>query len=578
MSTVGDLRRVTWAVMTAVTVVTCLGTSVLGQQTQPAQTTTSNQSLDSLLQVAADQAERGAPPAQLVFQNRFITEFRAALVRRLPEDRAAGARQALERVARDRVVGRVTSRTGPNFVIFSVGGRDLFALVTADVDELAGVTLAQEAAQTVARLETALAEATELRTPAKLFVGGIQALGVTTLFVLLVWGLVRLRRRIARWIGEQAEQRLAAAGVADRELVQSSHLLDFLQHLVSFVVLVLGLVLTYQWLTFVLRRFPYSRPWGDALRGFLVDQVAFVGRAIAGAAPQLFTVVLIVVLTRFVARLTNLFFTAVDQGRISIPWIYPETLQPTRKLVLAGLWLFALALAFPFLPGSNSDAFKGISVLVGLMVSLGSSGLVNQVMSGFTLTYSRALRVGDFVRVTDIDGTVTQIGALSTKIKTPRGEEVTIPNAVIVSHTVTNYTRHAEADGVFVPTSISIGYDVPWRQVHALLIQAAARTPGVRSHPQPLVRQTQLGDFAVTYTLLVSLERPHQRSAVLTAVHANILDAFNEQGVQIMSPAYEADPAAPKIVPRDRWFAPAGSDSKSKPQFEAVTGKLDPPR
>jgi small-conductance mechanosensitive channel len=139
---------------------------------------------------------------------------------------------------------------------------------------------------------------------------------------------------------------------------------------------------------------------------------------------------------------------------------------------------------------------------------------------------------------------------------------VTIPNAVIVSHTVTNYTRFAETDGVLVPTSISIGYDVPWRQVHALLIQAAARTPGVRAEPSPVVRQVELGDFAIKYTLLVSLDRPYQRLAILAAVHANILDVFNEHGVQIMSPAYEADPESPKIVPRDRWFAtPASSDS-----------------
>jgi small-conductance mechanosensitive channel len=181
------------------------------------------------------------------------------------------------------------------------------------------------------------------------------------------------------------------------------------------------------------------------------------------------------------------------------------------------------------------------------------------------LTYSRALRVGDFVRVNDIEGTVTQIGTLSTKIRTPPGEEVTIPNAVIVSHTVTNYTRFTETDGVFVPTSISIGYDVPWRQVQSLLTQAAARTPGVRSDPEPVVRQSELGDFSVKYTLLVSLERPHQRSAILAAVHANILDVFNEHGVQIMSPAYEADPTAPKIVPRDRWFeVPAGPESNAQ--------------
>jgi small-conductance mechanosensitive channel len=473
-----------------------------------------------------------------------------------------GASQALDRAVRDAGPLLVSFRTGQNFVIFRVGNRDVFALVTADVDELGGETLTQLAEETKARLDTALAEALEARTPTRLLVSGLQALGVTLLFGVLIWALVRFRRSAGRRIEEEAHRRLEASGAAGRELVQSSHVLDRVKNLVTFLVLALGLVLTYVWLTFVLRRFPYSRPWGESLRGFLIDQLQIVGRAIVNAAPRLFTVLLIVVLTRFVVRLTNLFFVAVQEGRISIPWIYPETLQPTRRLVLAGLWLFALALAFPFLPGSESEAFKGISVLLGLMVTLGSSGLVNQVMSGFTLTYSRALRVNDFVRVTDIEGTVTQIGALSTKIRTPPGEEVTIPNAVIVSHTVTNYTRFAETDGVFVPTSISIGYDVPWRQVHSLLIQAASRTPGVRAQPPPVVREAELGDFSVKYILLVSLERPQQRFAILAAVHANILDLFNEHGVQIMSPAYEADPAAPKIVPRDRWFAaPADVES-----------------
>jgi small-conductance mechanosensitive channel len=558
---VGSLRHLV-RIVTALIFLTSLEAAIYGQQAQPAQPPASNRSLDDVLVLAAEQAQRDAPPARLVFHNRFITEFRASILRRLPEDRMNGASQALDRAVRDAGPVLVSFRTGQNFVIFRVGNRDVFALVTADVDELGGETLTQLAEETKARLDTALAEALEARTPTRLLVSGLQALGVTLLFGVLIWALVRFRRSAGRRIEEEAHRRLEASGAAGRELVQSSHVLDRVKNLVTFLVLALGLVLTYVWLTFVLRRFPYSRPWGESLRGFLIDQLQIVGRAIVNAAPRLFTVLLIVVLTRFVVRLTNLFFVAVQEGRISIPWIYPETLQPTRRLVLAGLWLFALALAFPFLPGSESEAFKGISVLLGLMVTLGSSGLVNQVMSGFTLTYSRALRVNDFVRVTDIEGTVTQIGALSTKIRTPRGEEVTIPNAVIVSHTVTNYTRFAETDGVLVPTSISIGYDVPWRQVHALLIQAAARTPGVRAEPSPVVRQVELGDFAIKYTLLVSLDRPYQRLAILAAVHANILDVFNEHGVQIMSPAYEADPESPKIVPRDRWFAtPASSDS-----------------
>jgi hypothetical protein len=366
--------------MAALIVMTWLAGPARGQQTQPTQPPPINRPPDALLEAAAEQADRTAPPAQLVFHNRFITEFRAGVLSRPPEDRAAAARQALERFVREGASGQVSVRAGENFRVFSVGGRDLFALFSADVDELAGVTLTQQAAETASRLETALAEARELRTPTRLLVSGAEALAVTILFGLLIWGLLRLRRSIGGRIGEGARRRLEASGVADREFLQSSRVLDLLQTLVTIGVVAIGFVLTYHWLTFVLRRFPYSRPWGDSLRGFLFDQLAFIGRAIVNAAPQLFTVLWIFVLTRFVAKLTNLFFSAVEQGRISIGWIYPETLQPTRKLVLAGIWLFALALAFPFLPGSESEAFKGISVLLGLMVTLGSSGLVNQVM------------------------------------------------------------------------------------------------------------------------------------------------------------------------------------------------------
>jgi small-conductance mechanosensitive channel len=179
-------------------------------------------------------------------------------------------------------------------------------------------------------------------------------------------------------------------------------------------------------------------------------------------------------------------------------------------------------------------------------------------MSSFMITYSRALRLGDYVRVGDIEGTVTHVGMLSTKVKTPRREEVTIPNAVLVSHTTTNFSRFAESEGVYVPTPVTIGYDAPWRQVEALLLMAAERTPGVRREPNPVVFQTALQDFYVQYTLLVSLERPDRRGPVLNTLHANIQDAFNEYGVQIMSPNYEADPAAPKIVPKDRWFDAPG--------------------
>jgi small-conductance mechanosensitive channel len=221
---------------------------------------------------------------------------------------------------------------------------------------------------------------------------------------------------------------------------------------------------------------------------------------------------------------------------------------------VALLWIFALILSYEFLPGAKSDAFKGVTVFVGLIISLGSTGIMNQVMSGLMVTYSRAVRVGDFVRIGDVEGTVAQLGTLSTKIKTPRNEEVTLPNALVVTHAATNFSRHADA-GVMAPASVTIGYDVPWRQVQALLVMAAERTPGVRRRPAPVVLQTALGDFAVEYKVLVCVDQPHRRIVTLNALHANIQDAFNEYGVQIMSPSYEADPSERKTVPPSQWYA-----------------------
>jgi small-conductance mechanosensitive channel len=223
--------------------------------------------------------------------------------------------------------------------------------------------------------------------------------------------------------------------------------------------------------------------------------------------------------------------------------------------VTALLWLLAIVVAYPYLPGSESDAFKGVSVFLGLMISLGSSGIMNQAMSGLMLTYSRAFRVGDFVKIGDVEGTVEQLGVLSLKIKSPRREAITIPNALVVATATTNYSRFAQVEGVQVSTSVTIGYDTPWRQVEALLLLAASRTPGVRKEPPPVVRRSALLDFYVQYTLLVCLEQPHLRAPTLDALHAQILDAFNEFGVQITSPNYEADPGERKVVPKEQWFA-----------------------
>jgi small-conductance mechanosensitive channel len=215
-------------------------------------------------------------------------------------------------------------------------------------------------------------------------------------------------------------------------------------------------------------------------------------------------------------------------------------------------------MAYPYLPGANTEAFKGLSVLVGLMISLGGAGMIGQAFAGLAVMYNGSIRAGEYVRIGEVEGTVVELGMMMTRIRTGLGEVITLPNATLTSTPVKNYSRAFEGTGFVLDTTVTIGYATPWRQVHAMLIEAALRTGGiVKDKPEPHVRQTALSDFYVQYRLIAysSAQKPGARAAVLNDLHANIQDVFNEYGVQIMAPNYEADPAEPKVVPRERWYA-----------------------
>jgi small-conductance mechanosensitive channel len=559
------MSRLSWFALVAV----AIGMVGAPAGAQPPFAPQSQESFAIALEGAAKTIQVSDPPATLVYANRAIVQFRATVLSRKPETRAASAVDLLDRLLPQLTDRRVSTQAYGDTYAVRIGTQPIFVVFPADVDALAQERPEAVAAASAARLQTAIDEVVELQRPYAVFKAVGLALLATVVFVAILTVLVRVNRRVAARLSRTAERHLqripggaAISRVADpREGVKRA---------VAFVALIAGAVATYSWLTFVLNRFPYTRPMGESLRGVLFSTAASLGQRFVAELPNLLTLVLIFLIARFFARLVGLAFQAAEEGHVALPWIYPETALPTRRIAVALVWLFALIVSYEYLPGSDSDAFKGVSVFVGLIISLGSSGVMNQAMSGLMLMYSRALRRGDFVRIGDVEGTVLHLGALSTKIKTARNEEITMPNAIVVSHATTNYSRNADA-GVMLPTSVTIGYDVPWRQVHALLALAAERTSGVRREPKPVVLQAALGDFSVQYTLLVSLEQPQRRVASMAALHANIQDAFNEYGVQIMSPNYEADPDAPKVVPRNRWYsAPAVPDAGVTP--EAASG------
>ena len=537
----------------------------------PASAQTPGDPIGAAVAAAATNAQTSDPPATLTFANRKIVELRATIAGRAPAVRAAQAAETIGRLVEQNPDAQVTTRPYEQGIVLSLGGQPVVVVFTADADPLAGETMQVKAATAVDRLGVAVQEAAELRHPQRLVRGALVALAATILYALAIWMLIRLDIKVASSVHDATERGLKR--LPGGEIMVIARAPKFARRVLTILGVLIGLVLTYSWLAIVLRRFPYTRPWGESLRSGLFSAGGAAGRGLLNQAPNLLTVLAIVLITRLVVRLVNFAFRVVEEGRVTMPGVHPETAQPTRRIAVTLLWLFALIVAYDFLPGAQSDVFKGVSVFIGLIVSLGSSGVMNQVMSGMMVTYSRALRLGDFVRIGDVEGTVTHLGTLSTKVRTPRNEEITIPNAVVASSPAVNFSRHADTDGVFVPTTVTINYDTPWRQVQALLLLAADRSAGIRKQPKPVVLQTALGDFGVTYALLVCLEQPNRRGPTLAGLHANIQDAFNEYGVQIMVPAYEGDPSEPKIVPPSRWHTSPAPPETLKSGAAAEIGR-----
>jgi small-conductance mechanosensitive channel len=435
---------------------------------------------------------------------------------------------------------------------FMMGDYRLFVVTEGDVDAESRQTLAVLTQQTLERLEDARKAWHATRDEPLLLLGVAKAAASTLAFVLLVWATLRGQRRLAHWLGD-VRDRLAARGqgVDWRELLARLTLGTI--HLVQWLVV---LMLAYGWLQYVLSCFVATQPLGEQLRDWFWGRLAWVADGAAASLPGLATVVVVLVPTRAVADVLGYFLNAVQQGRLALPLLHQETTSATRRIVTLIVWGLGIAIAYPYLPGASSDAFKGLSVLFGVMVTLGSTGLVTQAMSGLVVVYARALRKGDFIEVNGLQGVVTEGAALAIKLINVRNEEITIPNSVLVSSPIYNYSKLSATHGTLMTAKVTIGYDTPWRQVHAMLEEAARRTSRVRTTPAPYVYQRALADFYVEYELFISIDRALDRIPIQSALHAAIQDVFNEHGVQIMSPHFFSQPEQAVVVPKQDWFKP----------------------
>ena len=304
--------------------------------------------------------------------------------------------------------------------------------------------------------------------------------------------------------------------------------------------------------------------------GFALAPLETIGQGLVANIPSLVFLAVLFFFVRFALKLVRLFFEAVSRGTVVLSGFDAEWGQPTYKIVRVLIVAFALVVAYPYIPGSESDAFKGVSLFLGIVFSLGSSTAIANIIAGYMMTYRRAFKLGDRVRIGDIVGDVIEMRLQVTHLRSVKNEEIVVPNSQILSSDVLNYSSLARTDGLILHTEVGIGYETPWRQVEAMLRAAAERTSGLLTEPQPFVLLKKLGDFAVVYELNVYCQEVRAMNALYTALHRNILDVFNEYGVQIMTPAYEGDPTEPKVVPRARWFTEPASDPRAFTSAERV--------
>jgi small-conductance mechanosensitive channel len=493
--------------------------------------------------------------------NRTVAILRAPFLGVGPERRAERAEAAVRELMAQDGPGKVTVKAEPQGHVVLIDGQLAFFLVAGDADRLRGQTLAQASKAAAEALQLALNETRETRNVDRL----LRAAGLSALATAIAVAAVALTWRVRRWTRDRLAALVARGSsqvkLAGVPLLQTDRLVSFVGIAVRLLSWAIALVVVYEWLTLVFSQFPYTRPWGEELRHFLFGVIARIGRGTLKAIPELAVAIAIFLIARAVIVAARpIFDRVVASGRSAGGWLDADTARPTQRVFNIGITLFAVVMAYPYLPGSDSEAFKGMSVLIGLVVTMGGSSLFSQAASGLVIMYSRTLRVGEYVRIADHEGTVTKLGAFTTRVRTGLGEELTLPNALVLGTVTKNYSRAVRGTGYVVDTVVTIGYDTPWRQVEAMLVEAARRTPGVLDSPVPRVFQTALSDFYPEYRLVAqaSPTEPRPRAEVLSTLHANIQDVFNEYGVQIMSPHYLGDPAEAKVVPKEGWFvAPA---------------------
>lgn len=456
-------------------------------------------------------------------------------------DRADMINDILIKIGKDRSLHRdsVYMLENDGYIDIMYGNKVIFSIT--DQDAIWQGTSRQELAKQyipifVAKIKDLKEEHNILQIAKRTFLF-ILVLVVQYLFFRLTNFLFRkLRRRIIRF----KQQRLKPIIIRDYELLNTHRLgriLIFFSNLLRYVVLLIQLMFSVPML-FVI--FPQTEKLALKIFFYIIEPIKMVLKSIVEYIPNLFIILVIWYCIKYIIKGIHYIANEIEDEKLKITGFYPDWAQPTFNIIRFLLYAFMIAMIYPYLPGSNSGVFQGISVFVGLIISLGSSTVIGNIIAGLVITYMRPFKIGDRIKLNDTVGNVIEKTPFVTRLRTPKNEVVTIPNAFIMSSHTVNYSASARQFGLIIHTTVTIGYDAPWRQVHQLLINAARSTPGVLEHPKPFVLETELQDYYPCYQINAYIKDADKLAQISSDLHQNIQDFFNEAGVEIMSPHYYA--------------------------------------
>jgi small-conductance mechanosensitive channel len=416
---------------------------------------------------------------------------------------------------------------------------DLIVMSITDHDaEAVGMSRHDLAVEYAKRIRSAMFAIREEHSPRRLAINVLYAAGCTMVLIALLWLLAALFPRLYRYIEKWSAKVVPSLRIQQFEVLPADRVAGLAIGVAKLVRFAIVLQLLYFYASLVLGFFPWTRSYAQALLSYVINPLKMIGGAIRGSLPDMFFIAVILTIAIYIIKGIRIVFSEIGKGTIRIRGFYAEWAEITFNIVRLCIYALTAVIIFPYLPGSNSPAFRGISIFVGVLFSLGSTSAVANVISGIILTYMRAFHPGERVRIADTLGDVIEKNLLVTRLLTIKNEEVTIANAMVLSSQIINYSAQAKTTGVILHTSVTIGYNAPWRTVHALLIDAALSTPRILHEPPPFVWQTALNDFYVQYEINAYTAEANKMPDIYADLHANIQDKFNAGGVEIMSPHY----------------------------------------